>query len=97
MSNDFPIVQYADDTLLIMEADVNQLVHLKGLLDLFALSTGLTVNYSKSSMFPINVHPDRLAVLAAAFDCVTVYAIHISGPPIGYYKAKNGRSDTSYG
>ena len=36
-SSDFPIVQYADDTLLIMEANVNQLVHLKGLLDLFAL------------------------------------------------------------
>ena len=40
-SSDFPIVQYADDTLLIMEADVNQLVHLKGLLDIFALSQAL--------------------------------------------------------
>ena len=28
--NDFSIVQYADDTILIMEADVNQLLHLKG-------------------------------------------------------------------
>ena len=66
---DFPIVQYTDDTILIMEADVNQLIHLKGLLQSFATSTSLLVNYSKSSMIPINVHSERLAVLASAFGC----------------------------
>jgi len=52
-----------------MEADVNQLVCLKEILRKFALSTGLLVNYGKSIMVPINVHPDRMQVLASAFGC----------------------------
>jgi hypothetical protein len=54
-SEDFPIVQYADDTLLIMQADARQLLFLKSLLNSFADSTGLKVNYRKSQILPINV------------------------------------------
>jgi hypothetical protein len=52
---DFPIVQYADDTLLIMQADARQLFCLKAILNTFASSTGLCVNFSKSIIVPINV------------------------------------------
>jgi hypothetical protein len=52
---DFPIVQYADDTLLILEAYPRQLFFLRAVLNSFATSTGLKVNYLKSSMYPINV------------------------------------------
>ena len=52
---DFPIVQYADDTLLILEACPKQLFFLKAILNSFASSTGLKVNYNKSNMYPINV------------------------------------------
>jgi retron-type reverse transcriptase len=45
---DYQIVQYADDTLLVMQADARQLFFLKALLNSFADSTGLKVNYSKS-------------------------------------------------
>lgn len=38
---DFPIVQYADDTLLVLEACPHQLLALKGLLQVFAAATGL--------------------------------------------------------
>lgn len=41
----FPILQYANDSLLIMQADVTQFICLKGLLEAFAQSTGLKVNY----------------------------------------------------
>jgi hypothetical protein len=41
---DFSIVQYADDTLLIMEACPKQLFFLKAVLNSFATSTGLRVN-----------------------------------------------------
>lgn len=40
-SQDFPTVQYADGTLVIMERCHIQLLHLKHLLDDFAVSTGL--------------------------------------------------------
>jgi hypothetical protein len=46
---DFPIVQYADDTLLIMQASPSELLALKNILIQFAAATGLTVNYNKSS------------------------------------------------
>jgi hypothetical protein len=40
---DFPIVQYADDTLLVMEACPRQLQNLKELLYTFSSSTGLLI------------------------------------------------------
>jgi hypothetical protein len=52
---DFPIVQYADDTLLILEACPSQLLTLKQILTTFASATGLKVNYDKSIMLPINI------------------------------------------
>src|SRR4051812_34635418 len=68
---DFPVVQYADDTLLILKADSEQLLCLKALLHTFALSTGLKVNYSKSSMMPINMDSERLGHFANTLSCLT--------------------------
>jgi hypothetical protein len=66
---DFPIVQYADDTLLVMEASAPQRVCLKALLHTFAESTGLRVNYSKSQMIPINLSESKAETLARTFGC----------------------------
>jgi hypothetical protein len=68
-TNDFPIIQYVDDTLLIMEACPQQLIALKAIFNTFADSTGLKVNYSKLSMFPINLSEDILNHLASTFQC----------------------------
>jgi hypothetical protein len=51
----FPIIQYADDTLVIMEGCLNQLQVLKELLTVFIEATGLKVNYQKSLMIPLNI------------------------------------------
>ena len=63
------MVQYADDTILIMQANVSQTSHLKHLLALFTQSTGLVVNYLKSSMIPINVFASKMHDLSSAFGC----------------------------
>jgi hypothetical protein len=68
-TTDFPIIQYADDTLLIMEACPMQLFALKALLNAFANSTGLRVNYSKSNIYPINILESELQHLASTFHC----------------------------
>jgi len=47
---DSPIIQYVDDTLIIMEASATQLLFLKGILQAFSDSTGLKINFSKSMM-----------------------------------------------
>ena len=68
-NSDFPVFQYADDIILIMQADINQVLHLKSILSLFSASTSLKVNYRKSSMIPVNVPTNKFNALAAAFEC----------------------------
>ena len=66
---DFPIIQYADDTLIILPACPTQLLNIKNILSTFSLITGLKVNFGKSSLVPINVSPDRCAELAGIINC----------------------------
>jgi hypothetical protein len=66
---DFPIIQYADDTLLILPAELDQVLALKDVLQTFSLSTGLHINYHKSSMMAINVENERMEALAQGFGC----------------------------
>jgi hypothetical protein len=65
--SDFPIIQYADDTIMILEACPKQLFFLKVMLNSFADSTGLHVNYNKSNIYPINVSEQKMTVLANTF------------------------------
>jgi hypothetical protein len=53
--HDLPILQYADDTLMFMQGDARQLFFLKDILNSFAESTGLKINYTKYMMVPIVV------------------------------------------
>jgi hypothetical protein len=86
---DFPIVQYADDTLLILEACPRQLFFLREVLNSFATSTGLKVNYRKSSMYPINVCPARLEILARTLNCQTgSMPFTYLGVPLGLSKPR---------
>jgi retron-type reverse transcriptase len=55
----FPIVQYADDTLLFLEACPMQLLALKAMLNTFAASIGLRVNFQISNIYPINVDMEK--------------------------------------
>lgn len=50
-----PILQYADDTLILLPADLTQIQRFCVLLDAFSAATGLKINYSKSTMVPIHV------------------------------------------
>lgn len=68
-TSDFPIIQYANDTLTIMQASAFQLLALKSLLQSFGTSTGLKVNYSKSIMVSLNISEEKLDHLARTFNC----------------------------
>ena len=65
----FPVVQYADDTLVFLPAESDQLQIFKELLDLFASITGLKVNYHKSSLVPINISSETAVTLAGILGC----------------------------
>jgi hypothetical protein len=66
---DFPILQYADDTLIFMKGDVIELILLKEILSNFAEASSLKVNYEKFVMVPINISKERLHMLATSFGC----------------------------
>ena len=65
---DFPIIQYTDDTLLILPGDARTLFNLKGLLRSFFDSTGLHVNFGKSFLVPINMFESRATHLDRTFE-----------------------------
>ena len=66
---DFPVIQFADDTLVVMQADSHQILCLKALLQTFASSTGLKVNFHKSLMVPLNIPNDKIANLVGLMNC----------------------------
>ena len=85
--SDFPVIQYADDTILILEACPRQLFFLKAMLNSFADSTGLHVNYHKSNIYPINVSEQKMTVLANTFHCkVGSLPFTYLGLPLGLKK-----------
>jgi hypothetical protein len=65
----FPILQYADDTLIILQADEQHLTHLQRILQDFGNVFGLRVNYAKSNLIPINVAPEKVATFTVALQC----------------------------
>jgi hypothetical protein len=86
---DFPVVQYADDTLLILPAEMGQVLALKEILQKKFVSTGLKVNYHKSSMVPINVPGEAMQQLANAFGCqVATLPFTYLALPLGTTKPK---------
>lgn len=85
---DFPIVQYADDTLLILPVDANVLFTFKGILRSYSDSTGLHVNFQKSSLVLINLTPEETSHLANIFGCqVGGMSFTYLGLPLGTTKS----------
>jgi hypothetical protein len=64
-----PVLQYADDTLIVLQGDVQQARILKEILDSFAISTGLKINYNKSTFVPINLSLQEGEEIAEALNC----------------------------
>jgi hypothetical protein len=64
-----PILQYADDTLIIMRAGEPAAARLKLLLDQFAEATGLTINFHKSTLVQMHVDAAELVRIQAALGC----------------------------
>jgi hypothetical protein len=87
MSNSL-IIQYADDTLIIMKASQRDLFCLKRILQYFSLATGLRINFCKSCLLSINLNIVKSGQLV-----VVVAKLVLSLSPIWVcqwvYKARN--------
>jgi hypothetical protein len=63
------VLQYADDTLIILRAVPGAAERLKKILDDFANATGLIINFSKSTLVPMTVDAETLASATAVLGC----------------------------
>lgn len=52
---DFPVIQYVEDTVIIMPAYEAQIEQLHNLLMHYSVYTGLRINFDKSVIVPIKI------------------------------------------
>lgn len=73
ISNKFPeaitTMQYADNTIFILNAEPSTLISFKLILRLFTKISGLKINYSKSCMVPFNLSPTEIDLAEAVMGC----------------------------
>ena len=85
----YPIIQYADVTIVVVPDNEMQLLALKEMLISFHSSTGLKVNFNKSSMIPLNVSDEEATSLVAIFGCsIGQMPFTYLGLPMGTTKPK---------
>jgi hypothetical protein len=60
------VLQYAEDTLILVRANTHATTRLEQTLDDFSLATALQISFDKTTFIPMNV-PDDLASLLSTF------------------------------
>jgi hypothetical protein len=68
-SEDYPIIQYADDTIVLLPACPEQLHTMQNILQAFAQSTGLHINFNKTQLYPINISAEKALEMADTIGC----------------------------
>ncbi|KAJ4815734.1 RNA-directed DNA polymerase (reverse transcriptase)-related family protein [Rhynchospora pubera] len=62
-------LQYADDTLLFLRADKEEVERVKWILKGFEGMSGLRINFAKSELIPLNLSDHRATVFASSLNC----------------------------
>lgn len=63
------VLQYADDTLIVLQGELEAIQKLKSILDNFSDATGLKINYSKSTMVLIHMDSDLIDQCKVVIGC----------------------------
>jgi hypothetical protein len=91
LDGDYPIFQYADDTIIVLLAEDDQLLLFKELLNKYVGFTVLKVNYHKFSLVPINLSPQEAQHVAMVFYC------NLGSMPFTYLGLPMGTTNPSLG
>ena len=70
IENGVVILQYADDTILCLEDDLEKAKNMKYLLYLFESMSGLKINFNKSEIIMVTEDLDKSKVYSEMFNCV---------------------------
>ena len=66
---DYPVVQYADDTIICIEDDIDKAINLKLLMYMFEMMYGPKVNFQKSEILTVGGDETVVNKYAEIFDC----------------------------
>lgn len=69
LNDDYPVIQYTDDMILVMSDDPLQVVRIKSVLRDYATSVGPRINFHKSTLVPINTPTALTSQLANLLGC----------------------------
>src|SRR4051812_28395366 len=80
-------LQYADDTILFMDNNLEQAQNLKMVLSCFEQVSGMRINYNKSELIPINMDEDEVSPFAASLGCSEgKFPVKYLGVPLHFEK-----------
>lgn len=92
------ILQYADDTILFLEHDLEKACNMKLLLTAFEQVSGLKINFHKSELICFGRAQDSLDQYKEIFGCKHgELPLRYLGIPIHFKKIKKRRLETSRG
>jgi hypothetical protein len=83
------ILQYADDTILFMEHDIEKGQNMKLLLCAFEQLSGLKINFHKSELYCFGEAQNDIDIYRSIFGCKTEeFPLNYLGIPIHYKKLR---------
>jgi len=84
------ILQYADDTIIFIDHDIEQAKNLKLLICVFEQLSGLKINFQKSELFYFGDAGDHKYQYSQLFGCnIGSYPFHYLGIPMHFRKLSN--------
>ena len=87
----FPVLQYADDTLLIFQGVLQQAQVIKTILSAFLDFSGLQINFHKSTLVPVSVDVDTALDIARVLGCpVSSFPCTYLSLPLSLHKITHG-------
>jgi hypothetical protein len=82
-------LQYADDTILFIENNLEKARNVKWALTYFEQVSDMKVNYNKSELVAVNLKPEEVDCFKEIFDCVVgSFLIKYLGVPLHHDKLK---------
>jgi hypothetical protein len=69
IENGVAILQYADDTILLIQEELTQVTHLKMILYMFEAMSGLKINFDKSEIMIVLEDQEKRLLYAKMFGC----------------------------
>lgn len=95
---DLAILQYADDTILLFQDDLEQAKNLKRILGMFEIMFGLKINFHKSEVICVGMEEDRIKLFEEIFTCGRgSFPIKYLGLPVDEKRLKNSDWNPSVG